>query len=300
MLLRAHYKQAALAAATRSLWIAPLRLISHRGHKVISKGMSPVQKQRIVTQIGSLPYDDVDAAVVYSLRHDIPFLPELPKLGDAMLDYIKHPGQLSCLRAFQERTAGRKVVKVQCVGPATLILSGYSQDEAIARACQHIAAILDGLRVGKVILFLDEPALGQVGFDYQQLWSALFESFDVTPGVHVCGNMNWDDLFRSGIEIISHDASKYDITKYPAYRNGKRIAWGVQGRDDVKDFQDGDLLTLPCGMGPKFYTPSDCEASLNTLKEIADSLSSENPKLEARSPKQIQDPKNPNAMRRPV
>ena len=134
---------------------------------------------------------------------------------------------------------------------------------------QHITAILDGLRVRQVILFLDEPALGQVGFDYQRLWSALFESFPVTPGVHVCGNMNWDDLFRSSVEIISFDASTYDITKYPAYRNGKRIAWGVQSRENVKDFRDGDLLTLPCGMGPKFYTPADCDASLKKLLEIS-------------------------------
>lgn len=232
-----------------------------------------MHKQGIVTQIGSLPYDDVDAAVEYSLRHDIPFLPELPLLGDAMLDYVKHPGQMSCLRAFQERTAGRDVVKVQCIGPATLILSGYSQDEAVSVACQHIAAITEGLRVGQVILFLDEPALGQVGFDYPSLWAALFESFDVTPGVHVCGNMNWDDLFRSGIEIVSHDASQYDITKYPAYRHGKRIAWGIQNAEDVRDFRDGDLLTRPCGMGPKFFTPADCEAALRQMQQVAGNLS---------------------------
>jgi hypothetical protein len=231
-----------------------------------------VQNPRIITQIGSLPYDDVNEAVEYSLRHDIPFLPELPRLGDAMLDYIKRPGQLSCLRTFQERTAGREVVKIQCVGPATLLLSGYSEDEAITRACQHIAAVIDGLRVGNTILFLDEPALGQVGFDYKRLWSPLFESFAVTPGVHVCGNMNWDDLFRSDIEIISHDASRYDVTKYPAYRNGKRIAWGVQSRADVRDFREGDLLTLPCGMGPKFYSPADCDTNLRTLLEVLDSL----------------------------
>ncbi len=229
-------------------------------------------KRQTVTQIGSLPYDDVDEAVAYSLRHDIPFLPELPRRGDAMLDYIKHPGQLSCLRAFQQRTAGLETVKVQCVGPATLVLSGYSPDEAVALACQHIAAVLDGLHVGSVILFLDEPALGQVGFDFGQLWAPLFESFAVTPGVHVCGNMNWDDLFRSEVEIISHDASRYDLTKYPAYRNGKRIAWGVQSREDVRDFREGDLLTLPCGMGPKFYRPGDCETSLQRLQEISDSL----------------------------
>lgn len=229
-------------------------------------------QRKIVTQIGSLPFDDVDQAVQYSLRHDIPFLPELPKRGDAMLEYAKEPGKLSCLRRFQECVAGLDVVKVQCIGPATLILSGYSEDEAISRAYQHIAAILDGLQVGNVILFLDEPALGQVGFDYRRLWSALFESFPVTSGVHVCGNMNWDDLFRSEIEIISFDASSYDITKYPAYRNGKRLAWGIQSGQDVRDFREGDLLTLPCGMGPKVYTPQDCDPSLQELQEIASNL----------------------------
>jgi len=232
-------------------------------------------KREIVTQIGSLPYDDIDRAVEYSLRHDIPFLPELPKLGDAMLDYIERPGSLSCLERFKEKVNGCKTVKIQCVGPATLILSGYDQDEAINRAYQHIDAIINGLNVGSVILFLDEPALGQVGFDFQKLWSPLFGSFDVTPGVHVCGNMNWDELFQSKIDIISFDASKYDITKYPGYRNGKRIAWGIETREDVKDFQKGDLLTLPCGMGPKFYSLEDCEVSLNNLLEISSEVSSE-------------------------
>jgi hypothetical protein len=86
--------------------------------------------------------------------------------------------------------------------------------------------------------------------------------------------MNWDELFRSEIEIISFDASKYDITKYPGYRNRGKIAWGIKTKEDVKDFQEGDLLTLPCGMGPKFYSVDDCEANLNSLLEISDGLRS--------------------------
>lgn len=231
-----------------------------------------MSEKQIVTQIGSLPFDDVDVAIEYSLRHDIPFLPELPKLGDAMLDYIENPGSLSCLDKFKERTAGCRIVKIQCVGPSTLILSGYSQDEAVARAYQHIETIMDGLDVGNVILFFDEPALGQAGFDFQQLWAPIFESFDVISGVHVCGNMNWDELFCSDVKIISFDASQYDITKYPRYRNGKRIAWGIKNKDDVRDFQKGDLLTLPCGMGPKFYNADDCESHLNNLLDISKEL----------------------------
>ncbi len=231
-------------------------------------------KRQIITQIGSLPYDDVDKAVEYSLRHDIPFLPELPRLGDAMMEYIEKPGNLSCLKKFKAAVAGYETVKVQCVGPATLILGGYDQDQAISLACRHIDAVLDGLEADSVILFLDEPALGQAGFDYRQLWSALFQSFDVTPGVHTCGNMNWDDMFASEIEIISFDASQFDVTRYPGYRSDKRIAWGTQERPDVKDFRQGDLLTLPCGMGPKFFTPDDCDKALSRLSEIAEDCAS--------------------------
>jgi hypothetical protein len=230
--------------------------------------------RQIITQIGSLPYDDVDKAVEYSLRHDIPFLPELPKLGDAMLDYIERPGSLSCLEKFKADVAGYDTVKVQCVGPATLILGGYDQDQAVSLACQHIDGLLDGLKADKIILFLDEPALGQAGFDYRQLWSALFQSFDVIPAVHVCGNMNWDDMFASEIDIISFDASQFDVTKYPGYRNDKRIAWGAKERQDVKDFRQGDLLTLPCGMGPKLFAPDDCDRALSKLSEIAEDCTS--------------------------
>ena len=224
-------------------------------------------KRKIITQVGSLPYDNPDESVEYSLKHDIPFLPELPKRGDAMLDYIKNPGSLSCLEKFKKHEYS--TVKIQCVGPATLVLSGYSSDDAVSRCYGHISALMDGLSAEEVILFLDEPALGQIGIDYKKLWDALFSSFDVIPGVHTCGNMNWDELFDSDIEIISFDASKFDLTAYPKYRNGKRIAWGIEKEGDVKDFREGDLLTLPCGMGPQVYRVDDCKIKLEMLQRIS-------------------------------
>lgn len=223
--------------------------------------------RRVVTQIGSLPFDDVDQAVAYSLRHDIPFLPELPARGDSMLDYIKRPGVLSCLAAFKKHAFD--TVKVQCVGPATLVMSGYGEDEAVERAYAHVAAVLDGLEADTVILFLDEPALGHAGFDYRGMWAPIFSSFPVVPGVHTCGSMNWDELFASGVTYVSFDASQFDITPYLGYRGGKRIAWGVQRREDVRDFNPGDLLTLPCGMGPRMFTADDCEKNLALLDAIA-------------------------------
>jgi|TARA_Y100000034_G_scaffold32726_1_gene40147 hypothetical protein len=203
----------------------------------------------MLTGIGSLPFVEVKTAIDYSLKHDIPFLPELPFKGEAMLDYIKNPGKLSCLEEFKKHQFN--VVKVQSIGPATLILSGYSEDEAISRIYDHVSKILDGLDAGEIILFLDEPALGQALFDFGGLWQAIFSSFDVTSGVHTCGNADWDRIFETDIEILSFDASQYNPTLYPKYRSGKRIAWGVKNLEDVKDFVEGDLITPLCGLGGK-------------------------------------------------
>lgn len=231
-------------------------------------------RKKIITQIGSLPYEDIDLAVEYSLKHDIPFLPELPKRGDSILDYVKNPGRLSCLDAFKKHKYN--IAKVQCVGPATLLFLGhYDENDAIARIYDHVQGIMDGLKAKKVILFLDEPALGNAGFDYKSLWDPLFESFNVIPGVHVCGGMDWDQLLDSNIKIISFDASQYDLTVYPKYkahRKSKRIAWGIEKKEDVKDFKKGDLITLPCGIGSPMYKVEDCDKKLEQMIKIAEEL----------------------------
>ena len=222
---------------------------------------------KVITQIGSLPFDNVEDAVNYSLRHDIPFLPELPKIkGDSMIEYVHNPGNLACSVLFKRNNYD--VVKIQAVGPITLMQQGYNEDDAMSISYKHIEGLLKGLNAKEVILFLDEPAVGYTGIDFNPLWDALFSSFNVTPGVHICGNMDWDRMFQSKLEIISFDATAYDLTKYPSYRSGKRIAWGVKSLDDIKDFQDGDLITLPCGMSPATYSVSDTDPVLLKLNAI--------------------------------
>lgn len=228
------------------------------------------QQGRLVTQIGSLPFSDVERAIAYSLEHEIPFLPELTARGDAMMNYVKDPGHLSCLDAFKRHRFD--VVKVQCIGPATLLQSGYEEDDAVSRVYLHIEAILDGLEAKETILFLDEPALGYVGFDYQRLWGPLFESFPVVRGVHVCGNMQWDQLLEAEIDIVSFDASKYDITKYYASRGKTKIAWGIKAAKHARDVAPGDLITLPCGMPHNAYSEDQANQCLDLLRETAASL----------------------------
>jgi len=226
--------------------------------------------QRITTQIGSLPFDDVETAIAYSLKHDIPFLPELTALGDAMMEYIKNPGALSCLGAFKKHCFD--IVKVQCIGPATLIQSGFEEDDAVSSVYAHVEAIVEGLEADQIILFLDEPALGYVGFDYVRLWEPIFESFPCTRGIHTCGNMQWDQMFAAPIDIISFDASMFDIKKYYDDRQGKRIAWGITDVEQVTDYQPGDLITGPCGLPHLTHTPASANERLAMLQKAAATL----------------------------
>lgn len=227
-------------------------------------------KRSAVTQLGSLPYCDVQQAVQYSLRHDIPFLPELPLLGDLMLEYITRPGRLSCLEEFKRHQF--PVVKIQCVGPATLMMDNWSEDKAVESIYRHVSAIIDGLDAQEIILFLDEPDLGRPGFNYQNAWEAVFSSFPVSRrGIHCCGSMDWDTLFQSPlVDIISFNASQFPITGYDHYRSGKTIAWGIEKEKDIQDFQKGDLITPPCGLSPLKYKASDCGPVLQKLIHIKD------------------------------
>ncbi len=218
-----------------------------------------VRNKKVFTQIGSLPFTDVKKAIDYSLRHDIPFLPELPKRGDAMMDYIKKPGKLSCLDDFCKDSF--ETVKIQCVGPTTILQDTrehYEDDEAVEMAYNHLSEIISRLNFKELIIFLDEPALGYGRSDFEDLWEPIMSAFpDAIWGVHVCGKMQWNLLFNSDMDIISFDASSNDITLYTRdnkgtdQRNNKTIAWGIEKASDVKEWNRGDLLTLPCGIGGK-------------------------------------------------
>ena len=66
-----------------------------------------------ITGIGGLPHQSVKAALEYSLKFDIPFLPELPHLDGDMTTL----SQNSCLEKFLELTHSHNIRKVQYPSP---------------------------------------------------------------------------------------------------------------------------------------------------------------------------------------
>lgn len=221
----------------------------------------------MITQIGSVPHKTVEEAMRYSLRHDIPFLPELTSKEEWFLNYINTPGELLCLREFHNHKYN--AVKIQCIGPDTAIkYLGFTEAEAIDRIRRHLAKALDGLDAQRVIILLEEPGLN-VKIGYERKLEKIFRDLKVEKGIHNCGEIK-EEMFGLDIEFIAFDTSKYDITRLRNYRTRKKIIWGISRREDVKDYQEGDLLTLPCGMGTK--TIIECEEGLELLLKVKKEL----------------------------
>ncbi len=251
----------------------------------------------MITQIGSLPYESVAKALEYSLKHDIPFLPELPKKGDLMTDYIRHPGKLSCLEDFARETNGYPLVKIQGVGPATIVSATkreLNETKAVRIASAHLSTIVNALDAKNIILFIDEPSLETAGYDYAKngmskeeyesmglisvqyrpAWERLVDDLKknvdysrIILGVHTCGNADWKSLGSLDfLDIISFDASRYanvfDAQEFYAHK--KNVAWGIKSRRDISVFEDRDLITPPCGLAN--LDDEECELVLSMLK----------------------------------
>jgi hypothetical protein len=221
----------------------------------------------IITGVGSLPFSEPEAAVEHVMKYDIPFMPELTNADESMNNYLNRSEPLSSAKYFAEHSL--ELAKLQCVGVVTAMNMGLSEDEATLKIIDHISRHLKYMDAKKIILFLDEPVLGYSGLPFVKMWENVFEEFDVIRGIHTCGNMLWDQLLSAPVEIINFDASQYDITRYYEERD-KRLAWGVQKFEDIRDWRAGDLITTPCGLAQ--YSTDECEKILDNLKKIKERL----------------------------
>ena len=274
------------------------------------------QNKKHFTQIGSVPYgtdliDDensqnnirevVKDAVVYSLRHDIPFLPELSRIKrwddkkgkyifkDSMRGYIQNPGRLYCseeLKKYEFDT-----FKLQCFGPISASDTIPDEGTIINNILSHITSIIDGINAKEFIVLLDEPSL-QSGTNYSKKWGPIFDaiksSYDtpIITGVHTCGEVWGDEFMRSyedGVEIISFDArinnpkrsfSRDQKNEYEKLRKNMKFIWGVTEPSQINDWRRGDLASGTCGMGGLNdetgvpYTEIDAETRLEMLELI--------------------------------
>ena len=233
------------------------------------------------TQVGSLPYKSITRAMKYVRRLErfggIPFFPELPLLGDSMIDSIETPKNLSCLEQFKQLAFS--TVKIQGVGPVSLKqvekYNGYNNGVIAELVYSYLNTIKTGLHTNETILTLDEPGMKTAPPDFKSRWEEVFDAFDdVKRNVHICGDSApWSDiLVIEWLDILNFDASRVDITIFPEYKifreNGGAIAWGIRKESDVRDWQVGDIITPVCGIAPPVHSSLDCEKAFNLLNFV--------------------------------
>ncbi len=166
-----------------------------------------------------------------------------------------------------------------------------------------------------VIIFIDDPAMyalssglyslsaDMVADKLREIISMVHDEGGIT-GIHCCGNADWPLLFRTGVDIVSFDASSYldKVLLYPGeirefYSRGGSLAWGIvpttaftgkENADNLIDELEGgihrlvdsgidrttilrqSLITPSCGLGS--LTPAHAEAILELTREVSDKM----------------------------
>ena len=161
--------------------------------------------------------------------------------------------------ALNENTGKLLALKGQVTGPLTLGLvtdtdgkyAFYKSDlfdTIVKNSAMNARWQIRKLReiFPQVIIFIDEPSLSIIGSGFYSIENSLvINSFNEIikgirdeggiPGMHCCGNADWDELLNLDLDIINFDATdeivvdkflnSVNIIEY--LEKGKCIAWGI-------------------------------------------------------------------------
>ena len=260
------------------------------------------------TGVGSLPHDDVDAAVTHvTAAYDVPFCPQLPRLeGDMVTEWLgadprrcgwspdrdrERPRAWDALLARLESTPPpHRVVKLQVTGPVTLAhaLGDASLVHELAvwlaaNAAGQVGALRE--RGLDALLVVDEPALHLAGplaaaaspAARGDVWDPLRA---ITPawGLHLCGPVPWDVVERAAPDVLSFDLTLGAPDERVLARivaRGGRIAWGV-----IPPHRSDHVVRLPRASGEHSLLTASCGTGRMSLRrelEIAATLRSVRP-----------------------
>ena len=164
------------------------------------------------TGIGSLPHLQVGEAIALSMQQDVPYLPELPKLGagELMLPSALRAGGSSFEQAFFDATRARAptMAKAQLAGPATV--ARFAHVHAVDHLAAKAARLARSLRERGVtpLIFLDEPGLSMEALPLIALETVRRSAHDAGAivGLHCCAQTRWSEVLGLGFDVISLDA----------------------------------------------------------------------------------------------
>jgi hypothetical protein len=177
------------------------------------------------------------------------------------LDESYSQGFAYFMKAIEERDKGDLFsIKGQVIGPLTHGLVPDIRDGkyAIYKPDLFDAIVKNGTMNARwqirkmkevfpqVVMFIDEPSLSIIGSGYyavdhdlaidsfREIIGGIREEGGI-PGMHCCGNANWDELLGLDLDIINFDATDEAVVNkfihskklIEYFERGKSVAWGV-------------------------------------------------------------------------
>jgi hypothetical protein len=185
-------------------------------------------------------------------------------LSEDLEPFALSPDSAAGFDAMIRQASGRTwpIVKGHAVGPITLAVGIanaekqplYSdvelRDAAVKMLTRNAQWQIEKLKplttTGRVLMFMDEPALAAYGSstylfiseqDVREMLGEIFDAIRAAGGisaVHVCGNSDWGVVIRSGVDVVNFDAHQFGTTValyaddvHALFDRGGSIAWGI-------------------------------------------------------------------------
>lgn len=233
----------------------------------------------IITHVGSLPHLNIDDALNYTFKFDIPVLFTLPNLDKNQfmqneLKAIVQNGIPFHYNEFLRRAKEKKIrkIKYQLIGP----VSFYKIHPHIAFSPDHFAETHN--RVIKLLLqdfellyVVDEPCLKKYNKDQKKMLSDFYHTIVKTDNleifVHCCNDIDFKYLTDLA-EIQFHlDHSLFDSKDWPLI-NSPYIGIGKLAKINFMNGLSDDLdifAKLPNNI--RYISPG-CGLACNSVKEL--------------------------------
>lgn len=233
----------------------------------------------LTSQIGSLPFKEINTAISYAIEFDLPFVATLPQLDEnefmynlamsGFNNFDPTPLEL-CLLPTLELLKGKEC-KYQVMGPVSLFKCLESQNIKVDKKklelflllkIQNVLRLFDKYNVGPVI-FLDEPMIGLEFKDYEFL-NEFLAKLNCKIGIHCCGNADINLLDSLKINYVSLDflnIFKKDLNLIKNLVSNKIIFFGLLSTEfdncniisrELSDFVQlnaNHFITPTCGLG---------------------------------------------------
>jgi hypothetical protein len=215
-----------------------------------------------VTGIGSLPHKSPLAAVTYSMKHDLPFLPQLTSLGEHMIKQALESDAIVenhlALSIFKEQLIENKVLefKIQIAGPTTC----HASSNQILKTIDSLLNYFHKQHQLIPIVFIDEPSFNPDSIELKKILEEL-KIKKIKSGIHTCAQINMLDLEKLPTEMVALDL------ELNSYKNiNKELIAGINPFKvgNVQKNALHNFVSYTCGLAR--FTEIECEEVFRKLK----------------------------------